>query len=431
MRDPMQSQLLPGNRLFRLSAIENAGIRRYGSVVLARPLSYSFLTLFFFALACGVVIFFACFSYTRKAQVPGVLLPSEGLIRVVPVRAGVVAERRVQEGQTVKANDVLFVLTSERANARQGSAEETISALLQSRRDSFRGEQAQLRRQSAQRIDAATHRVDDLAMGIVHLEEQVSMQKRRVAISDVTLKRYGDLQASNFVSPAQVQDKQADLLDQQQRVADLERVTASAVRDRAAAQADLRDLRVQAQRDQEAGQRSIAAVEQDLTENEARRQIFVRAPHEGVVTAITAEPGQSVAGNQALAAIIPAGSRLEAELYAPSRSAGFLKPGMQVLLRYQGYSYQKFGQSHGTVREISRTAMRPEELSLPGATLPAGATAEPLYRVRVALDRQTVVAYGDLQPLKSGEVLDASVLLETRRLYEWVLEPLYTITGRM
>jgi membrane fusion protein len=132
-----------------------------------------------------------------------------------------------------------------------------------------------------------------------------------------------------------------------------------------------------------------------------------------------------------LAAIIPAGSQLEAELYVPSRSAGFLKPGMNVLLRYQGYPYQKFGQSRGTVREVSRTAMRPEELSLPGATLPAGATAEPLYRVRVRLDRQTVAAYGVPQALKSGEILDASILLETRRLYEWVLEPLYTITGRV
>jgi membrane fusion protein len=427
----MQSQPLPEGRLFRLSAVENARTRMYGSVVLVRPVSYSFLTFFFFALACGAVVFFTCFSYTRKAQVPGVLLPSQGLIRVMPMQSGVVAERRVQEGQSVKANEVLFVLTSERASAGKGNAEETISALLQSRRDSFLGEQAQMRRQSAQRIDAATHRVDDLATEIVHLEEQVSMQKRRVAISEVMLKRYTDLQTANFVSPAQVQDKQADLLDQQQRVADLERVMASAVRDRSAAQADLRDLQVQAQRDQEAAQRSIAAVEQDLTENEARRQIFVRASEEGVVSAINAEPGQSVAGNQALAAIIPAGSQLEAELYVPSRSAGFLKPGMNVLLRYQGYPYQKFGQSRGTVREVSRTAMRPEELSLPGATLPAGATAEPLYRVRVRLDRQTVAAYGVPQALKSGEILDASILLETRRLYEWVLEPLYTITGRV
>jgi membrane fusion protein len=34
-------------------------------------------------------------------------------------------------------------------------------------------------------------------------------------------------------------------------------------------------------------------------------------------------------------------------------------------------------------------------------------------------------------PLKSGMLVDASVLLERRRLYEWVLEPLFSISGRL
>jgi membrane fusion protein len=149
------------------------------------------------------------------------------------------------------------------------------------------------------------------------------------------------------------------------------------------------------------------------------------------VTAITAERGQAVSANQALASIIPAGSELEAQLYAPSRSAGFVKPGMDVLIRYQAYSYQKFGQARGRVREVSSTAMKPEELPLAGAALPAGGASEPLYRIRVALERQSILAYGEEQPLKAGAALDASVLLERRRLHEWVLEPLYTISGRL
>ncbi|MEO8523370.1 MAG: HlyD family efflux transporter periplasmic adaptor subunit [Caldimonas sp.] len=388
------------------------------------------MSIFFFCIAGGVVAFFVCFSFTRKAQISGVLLPSQGLIRVVPMQAGVVAERRVTEGQSVKANEVLFVLTSERASAGTGNAEQTISNLLRSRRDSLLGEQSYLRRQSTQRIDAASRRVDDLTSAIAQLEEQIALQRRRVAIADATVRRYVDLQASNFVSASFVQDKQGDLLDQQQRVADLERLRASATRDRSGAHEDLRDLQIQALRDQEGAQRSVAAIEQDLAENEARRHVFVRAPQDGVVTAITAEPGQNVTGNQSMAALIRAGSRLEAELYAPSRSAGFLKPGMDVLLRYHGFSYQKFGQAHGTVREISTSALGPEELSLPAARA-AGTVAEPVYRVRIALDRQTVLAYGQPKALKSGEGLDASVLLETRRLYEWVLEPLYTVTGRI
>jgi len=33
-------------------------------------------------------------------------------------------------------------------------------------------------------------------------------------------------------------------------------------------------------------------------------------------------------------------------------------------------------------------------------------------------------------PLQAGMQLEADVELETRRLYEWVLDPLYTLTGK-
>ena len=34
-------------------------------------------------------------------------------------------------------------------------------------------------------------------------------------------------------------------------------------------------------------------------------------------------------------------------------------------------------------------------------------------------------------PLRSGMLVDASVMLERRKLYEWVLEPLFSISGRL
>lgn len=417
--------------LFRPQAVEHASIRRFGTVILVRPVTYSFLTLLFACLAVAIVCFFVLFSYTRKAQVTGILLPSQGVLRVLPLQAGMITERRVNEGQTVKAGDVLFALTSERASATRGEAEKMISSLLQSRRDSFSAEQSELRQQSTQRIEAARRRMSDLNMEMARMDEQITLQQRRVALAEESFKRYTDLQTANYVSAAQLQDRQAELLDQRQRLADLQRLKAANGRDLATTQADLRDLEVQARREQASMQRSIAAIEQDLTENEARRNILVRAPQDGTVSAITAEPGQTVSAQQVLASILPAGSHFEAELYAPSRAAGFVKPGMEVLLRYQAYPYQKFGQYRGEVREISSTTMRAEDLSLPGTTLPSGASAEPLYRVRVKLDRQAVTAYGVDRPLKSGMMLDASVLLETRRLYEWILEPLYSITGRI
>ena len=423
---PTSSDSSPAT-LFRIEALSHVGSSAHGVVLLARPLSYSILTLLFISIAATIISFFALSSYTRKVDVQGVLIPSHGLIKVIPAQTGLISESRVKEGQLVQAGDVLFVLSSDRQTAGQGNANQTISALLAARRDSLQREQTQLRLQDSQRLEAARHRAEDMTAEIRRIDDQAALQQRRIEIAKMTLKRYSDLAASNFVSPVQVQDKQAELLDQEQRLGELQRASAASARDLSTAQAEMRDLQVQIVRDQQASERSVSATEQDLTENEARRQILVQAPSAGTVTAITAEPGQTVTANQSLASILPAGYELEAELYAPSRAIGFLKSGMEVQLRYQAYSYQKFGQATGHVRDISRTALRPDELSLPGAS----AANEPVYRVRVALDRQTVPTYGVDQPLRSGATLDGSIVLETRHLYEWVLEPLYTITGHL
>ena len=60
-----------------------------------------------------------------------------------------------------------------------------------------------------------------------------------------------------------------------------------------------------------------------------------------------------------------------------------------------------------------------------------GRAREPLYRITVALDAQTVQAYGRGQPLVAGMQLDADVLLERRRLIEWIFEPLFSVAGRV
>lgn len=417
--------------LFRVEALDQARPKAYGTILLARPVSHLALTMLFAAFALALVAFFASFSVTRKAKVAGVLLPDKGLIRVGPSQAGVLSERRVREGQLVKAGDVLFVLVSERANLALGNAEESIAALLQRRRDSFVADREALHLQARQRTDAARRKSEALSAERGRIDRQVALQQGRVALAESAWKRTVELGAQNFVSAVQVQDKQAEWIDQQQKLADLERARAAVGRDIAALQDEIRDLAVQGRRDREAGQRSIGDTERDLAENDARRLVLVRAPQDGTMTAITADLGQSILANQGLASILPAGSELEAELYAPSRAAGFLHPGTEVMLRYQSYAFQKFGQSRGVVREVSSTAMRPDEMALPGAALTSNASTEPLYRVRVKLPRQVVTAFGTEFALKAGTAVDASLLLETRRLHEWVLEPLYTIKGQI
>lgn len=412
---------------FRAQALEYAGSRQYGTVVLVRSVSHTLMTMLFAIAALVLITFFTLFDTTRKAQCSGLLIPTSGVLKVLPPQAGVVIERRVREGQTVKKSEILFVLSGERSTMSTEATQQTISHLLRERRASYTAELKQSSVQAAQRIAAAERRVRDLGAEQVHLEKEIELQTRRVQLAEEAQQRYARLRDTRYISTAQFQEREADLLDQRQRLAELQRLHAASQRELASAAADRDDLSVQFKRDAAALERNAAEVAQDLAENEARREILVRAPRDGMVTAITGEPGQTVASGTALATILPAGSALEAEIYAPSRAAGFIRPGMLVLLRYQAYPYQKFGQHSATVREVASTALRPDELNLPGGA----SGGEPLYRIRLQLDSQSVQAYGKAMPLKSGMLVDASIMLERRRLYEWVLEPLLSVSGRL
>ncbi|WP_427913575.1 HlyD family secretion protein [Ramlibacter sp. MMS24-I3-19] len=416
--------------LFRPQAVAHAAGSPLGRIVLARPPGWLALTFAACLVVAVVLVYLGLGTYTRKAQVMGVLLPSHGLIRVLPAHAGVVAARHVHEGQSVRAGDALFLVTNERSDGSRASAEVQISTLLRRRRDSLAAERSQQQHQAQQKVQALRGRAGELSTEMQRLDAQLDLQSRRVALAQSNLQRFTELADASFVSSAQVHDKQAELLDQQQRQADLMRAQAGLRREAIGVEAEMRDLELQARRDEQASQRATAALEQDLVENEARREVVVRAPQDGTVSAIAFEVGQTVSANQALAALVPAGSELEAELYAPSRAAGFIRPGMQVLLRYQAYAYQKFGQARGTVREVAASALRADELPLSGV-MPSGTAGEPLYRVRVRLDRQDVTVYGRPLALRTGALLDASILLEQRRLYEWLLDPLYSAMGRV
>jgi membrane fusion protein len=157
----------------------------------------------------------------------------------------------------------------------------------------------------------------------------------------------------------------------------------------------------------------------------------VRAPQDGIVTGVLAQAGQSVTPATALASLLPSNARLQAHLYAPSSAVGFLRPDQPVLLRYQAFPHQKFGLQSGQVVQVSRSPLQASELAALAQAPGGSGGGEALYRITVALDRQSVAAYGHAQALVPGMQLEADVLLDRRRLIEWIFEPVLGLAGRV
>ncbi|MFL9849148.1 HlyD family secretion protein [Pseudomonas chlororaphis] len=418
--------------MFRREALDARQTNGLGDIVLVRPISFTVLTCLATALAVSVAAFFFFGSYTKRSTISGQLVPVGGQVKVYVPQAGIVFEKFVHEGQRVKRGEPLLTISSERYGSDAEPVQAGISRQLEHRRDSLRGELEKVLRLQLDERDSLSNKVASLQRELAILAQQTDSQRRLVALSSDATQRYQGLMDKGYISVDQLQQRQAELLGQRQALQGLERERATLQQQLTERRNELAGLDARQANQQADIQRQLSALEQNLAESEAKRTLLVTAPETGIATAVLADIGQTVDSSRPLLSIVPADAPLQAELYAPSKSIGFIKPGDSVLIRYQAYPYQKFGQYRGQVRSISQTSVSPAELtSMVGGVPGLGKDGEPLYRLQVSLDKQAVMAYGQSHPLQSGMLLDADVLQDTRRLYEWVLEPLYSLTGKL
>jgi membrane fusion protein len=122
---------------------------------------------------------------------------------------------------------------------------------------------------------------------------------------------------------------------------------------------------------------------------------------------------------------LPSDSDLHAELLVPTRAIGFVHPGQSVQLRYEAFPYERFGQYQGTVESVGSSAW------ITGEKLGPLTLSEPVYRIIVKLERQTVAANGQSLALRPGMLVGADLLMERRSLLEWLFQPLLQLKMRM
>ena len=383
-----------------------------------------------FVLLVAVLVFAFLFfgEYTRKARVSGYLVPENGVIRLIAPQPATILESHASEGLPVRKGDVLFVLAVGQSTP-SGDTQAAVEASLAARQKSLHGsaqEQAEL---ETTRLAAIDRRLEAMQHELESMAAEDALQHQRLALAEESLAQYQAYRRDNFVSEAQLRTKSEELFAVKAQVIALERQRAAHRREIDALQSERRELPLRAHALQGEIDRDLAAIAQQSAENSAREKIVVRAPQDGTVSAVVVEAGQSVASAAMLASVIPAGSGLQAQLFAPSSAVGFVRPDQTVMLRYQAFPYQKFGHQSGHVTQVSRAPLQAAEL----AALPflATSTGEPLYRITVSLDRQSVQAYGRAQPLAPGMQLDADVVLDRRHLIEWIFEPVLGIAGRV
>jgi membrane fusion protein len=275
-----------------------------------------------------------------------------------------------------------------------------------------------------QQHESLNSRIRLLNKQLAEIDRQLSTQREVTGITERRLEKLKPGVQHGTFSQIELEKYQAEALNGNAQLNILTRQRLDTEQQLKAEQDQLQQLPLNTEAQRNELRFRLSGINQSLAQSEAQRAVVLRAPRNGVVTSIAIQNGQTIASGQRLLSILPEGALLQAELWLPSRAVGFLETGNRVVLRYPAFPYQKFGQKAGRVIEVSRSATGASELTiLLGRTI-----SEPLYRILVEVDEQTVSAYGRAEPLKPGMTVEADILLDQRPLIEWVLEPLYGVT---
>lgn len=416
-------------RLFREEAMGAMRPAQHGDIVLVPGASSRWVALAGLCLIVALVLFIALGSYTRRSTVNGHLVPSEGLIRVTAAQPGVLVELHARDGQSVRRGDVLAVLSGDRAGPTASGFQRDMAAQIDGRRQSLETELQRLA--DAEPVEALqlAQRIDSLLAEAEQVVRQAKQLTLRIKGAEESARRHESLWSQGLVSRDEVTAKQADLTELQIRLQGSRRESLVLQRDAGAAQRELDTLKSRYASQRSELQRAVLSASQEYTELESRRRVVVTAPADGQVTLVQSEVGQSVEAARPLLHIVPRSSQLVARLYAPSRAAGFVRKDGAVLMRFDAFPYQSYGQAAGKVTTVSSAAVGAADMQ--GVVQRPEWAGETLFAITVSLPAQGLLAHGQALPLQAGMRVEADLLHETRRLYEWILEPLYAARARV
>ncbi len=375
--------------LFRTAAQEAQRTQTLGEIVLIRPVSFAVLASATASMALGVILLFTFGTYTRRTTVDGVLTPDTGLVKVYAQQTGVVLKKNVVEGQHVTRGQVLYTVSTDLQSAAAGQTQAALIEQAQQRKTSLQQELDKTRRLQQDERDTLQSKIASLRTELAGIDDQIAAQRTRASIAADAASRYAGLLAQDYISKDQAQQRQADLLDQRSKLNSLMRDRASTAQSLKEALNDLSGLSLKQQNQLSQIDRSVIDVDRTLIESEAKREFVVTAPETGTATAVIAEPGQTADTSHPLASIVPTGAHWQAYLFVPSAAVGFVHVGDRVLVRYQAYPYQKFGQYEASVVSIARTALSAAALSAGCAVI--GVEPEAGNDAQQSLERGEVV----------------------------------------
>lgn len=398
--------------------------------------------------AVGIAAFLAALGWASVAELnisssaPGDVVPLAYNQSVQHFEGGIVRDILVQEGESVKAGQVLVELDQTKTRAdleelrlRLGSLSADIARLDAevARRDAIDfpdllmrerpGLVAQTRDLFRARRDRLASDIDIQRQDIVQREQQMAAVRARIAGSQVA---QGLIREQLSISESLLKREITNRMKHLELLRDDARITGAIAEDRAtlaqaeAALAESRSKLVWIGRKYEEESRNALdearrnhdELSQRLTRyQDSLDRSSLRAPMDGIVkTLAVSTKGAVVKAGETVVELVPRDGKLVVDARLPVQDIGYVRADQPVVVTLAGSDASRFGHIEGRVRTIS-----PDTL--------LDANKQSYYKVRVELPVTRFDYGGKTYELFPGVRVTCSILTGRRTILDYVFSP--------
>lgn len=347
----------------------------------------------------------------------GKIIPSQRTKTIAAIEVASVRALHVEEGQAVKAGDVLIELDTRESNSlRDKAMGDEQAARLQAARS--RALIAAIDNGIAPRLapipGVPKDRWND---AIAHLQDQwADYQAKRRQLKDAIL-RYGEAlplathQAADYAALAENHDvSEHAYLDKEQA-----RIEIGAQLDDARDQQQslTADTRKTAQDALYEAERALAEAAEDARRAAVHSELLkLVSPVDGTVQQLTVHTvGGVVPAAQSLMEIVPRQDGIEIEAFLENKDVGFVREGQSAEAKIDAFEYTKYGTVTGRVVHVSRDAIQDDKKNWN-------------YSVKIRLDQSSIDVDDHEVALTPGMTANVEIKTGDRRVIAYVLSPL-------
>jgi hemolysin D len=399
------------------------------------------------------------------ASATGKIVPSGRTKVIQPFETGVVRSIRVQDGQAVRAGDVLIELdptvnAAERDHLHNDLLAEQLNvarlraalaggddpvagftppadadaALISAQRQlllnqvaEHRAKIAALARQQAQKeAEQGT-----IAATIHKLETTIPVIQQRVDIRKTLMDRELGSKLTYFEILQALVEQQEDLSVHKSHLQEAVAAAAAIGETRGQAEAEYRHALSD---DLSKAEQKANGLTQDLIKAEQKTKLqLLTAPVDGVVQQLAIHTvGGVVTPAQSLLVVVPSDSRLEIEAMVSNRDIGFVHAGQEAEIKIDTFNFTRYGLLHGQVLSVSQDAVirdRKQDRSDNRGLGTQNDSSEPQgqelnYTARISLDRTQMQIGERMVNLSPGMATTVEIKTGSRTILSYLLSPL-------